>query len=239
MGPPPTRLPPHRNPHAYWPLALPFLVFLAAPLLALVLLVAAGALDVAFASMGLTPVEALGVLAASLLGASLNLPLLRLRGRPVHDVEVVRVFGVRYLVPTVVVPETVVGLNVGGAVVPTGLSAYLWWRTGLGLDGLIGVGVTGLVVHLLARPVRGLGIAVPALGPAALAAAVALVLHPAGLGALAYVSGTLGTLVGADLTNLHRTRDLGAPVVSIGGAGTFDGIFTTGLLAVLLAALVR
>ena len=30
---------------------------------------------------------------------------------------------------------------------------------------------------------------------------------------------------------------LGAPVASIGGAGTFDGIFLTGILAVLLAGL--
>jgi uncharacterized membrane protein len=54
--------------------------------------------------------------------------------------------------------------------------------------------------------------------------------------ALAYVAGTLGTLLGADLLNLYRVRQLEAPVVSIGGAGTFDGIFVTGIVAVLLAA---
>jgi uncharacterized membrane protein len=55
---------------------------------------------------------------------------------------------------------------------------------------------------------------------------------------LAYVGGTLGTLVGADLANLGKTRKLGAPVASIGGAGTFDSIFIAGITAVLLAALV-
>jgi uncharacterized membrane protein len=55
---------------------------------------------------------------------------------------------------------------------------------------------------------------------------------------LAYVSGSLGTLIGADLMNLGELRTLGAPVASIGGAGTFDGIFVTGLTAVLLASLV-
>ena len=39
------------------------------------------------------------------------------------------------------------------------------------------------------------------------------------------------------LTNLDKVRGLGAPVASIGGAGTFDGIFLTGILAVLLASL--
>ncbi len=61
---------------------------------------------------------------------------------------------------------------------------------------------------------------------------------------LAYVAGTFGTLVGADLLNMPRVRRLQAAgcrlqaaVVSIGGAGTFDGVFLTGLVAVLLASL--
>ena len=45
----------------------------------------------------------------------------------------------------------------------------------------------------------------------------------------------MGTLIGADLTNLHRISGLGAQVASIGGAGTFDGIFLSGILAVILA----
>jgi uncharacterized membrane protein len=32
-------------------------------------------------------------------------------------------------------------------------------------------------------------------------------------------------------------QTLGAPVASIGGAGTFDGVFLTGIVAVLLSAL--
>jgi len=51
---------------------------------------------------------------------------------------------------------------------------------------------------------------------------------------IAYVSGVLGTLIGADLTNLNRIADLGAPVASM-GAGTFDGVFLIGIVAVLLA----
>jgi len=55
--------------------------------------------------------------------------------------------------------------------------------------------------------------------------------------ALAYVCGTLGTLIGADILNLSRIRNLGAPVASVGGAGTFDGVFLAGILAVVLATL--
>ena len=51
---------------------------------------------------------------------------------------------------------------------------------------------------------------------------------------VAYVAGSMGTLIGADLLNLHRFAEIGAPVVSIGGAGTFDGVFLTGIIAGLL-----
>jgi uncharacterized membrane protein len=68
-------------------------------------------------------------------------------------------------------------------------------------------------------------------------AVVAMVLSRENAAALAYIAGSMGTLIGADLTNLDKVRGLGAPVASIGGAGTFDGIFLTGILAVLLASL--
>ena len=55
----------------------------------------------------------------------------------------------------------------------------------------------------------------------------------------AYISGSLGTLIGADLLNLDKLQGLGAPVASIGGAGTFDGVFLTGIAAVLIASIPR
>lgn len=53
--------------------------------------------------------------------------------------------------------------------------------------------------------------------------------------AIAYISGVLGTLIGADLTNLGAIKKIGAPVASIGGTGTFDGVFLSGIIAVLLS----
>src|SRR5260221_475610 len=91
---------------------------------------------------------------------------------------------------------------------------------------------------LLGVPVPGVGIAIPVFYPPAIAAIVALSLSRRYAAPLAYACGSLGTLIGADLMNLGRMRGLGAPVMSIGGAGTFDGIFVVGLMAVLLAAIV-
>ena len=87
------------------------------------------------------------------------------------------------------------------------------------------------------HPVPGVGIAVPVFFPAIVTAVVALLLSRRDAAPLAYIGGSMGTLIGADLTNLDKVRGLGAPVASIGGAGTFDGIFLTGILAVLLAGL--
>ena len=109
-------------------------------------------------------------------------------------------------------------------------------RDHLGWLVLAAVAITGALVHLVARPVPGLGIAVPALLPG-VRRRHGRVLHPAAIAGRAYVAGTLGTLAGADLADLRKVRHLGAPVASIGGAGTFDGVFLAGILAVLLAGL--
>jgi uncharacterized membrane protein len=94
-------------------------------------------------------------------------------------------------------------------------------------------------VHLMAKKVRGQGIVTPAFLPPLVAAMIALLLHPgAGVAIIAYVSGSMGALIGADLSNLNGITQLGAPVVSIGGAGTFDGVFLTGIIAVIIVSLI-
>jgi len=67
------------------------------------------------------------------------------------------------------------------------------------------------------------------------AALTAIVLDPQNSPPMAYICGTLGVLLGADLLHLKDIRKLGVPLASIGGAGTFDGIFLTGIVAVLLS----
>ena len=132
---------------------------------------------------------------------------------------------------------TVVAVNVGGAVIPTLMSIYLLIKRELWVKGLVATAIVALVIHWMADPVPGLGIAVPVFLPALVTAVVALVLSRRDAAPLAYIAGSMGTLIGADLTNLDKVRGLGAPVASIGGAGTFDGIFLTGILAVLLAGI--
>jgi uncharacterized membrane protein len=142
------------------------------------------------------------------------------------------------VIPVVVEwPGTIIAVNVGGAVIPGLLSLYLLARNRLWGLGLIAIVAVTVVCHILAEPVPGLGIALPVFVPPASAAIVALLLSRRYAAPLAYIGGSLGTLIGADLLNLGKVQGLGAPVASIGGAGTFDGIFLTGILAVLLASI--
>jgi uncharacterized membrane protein len=210
-----------------------------AALLVGLLLLQIGLLGRAYSALGLNPVVATLVLLASLLGSSINLPLLRLPEERVVSQEVVEVFGVPFLAPVEVDWRgTILAINVGGAVIPILLSFYLLMRYRLWGSGALAAAIVAFVVHWLATPVPGVGISVPTLAPPLLAAGVALLLSRRFAAPLAYIGGSLGVLIGADLLNLGSLRSLGASVASIGGAGTFDGIFLTGVIAVLLASLV-
>jgi len=144
----------------------------------------------------------------------------------------------RYVVPVVTAfPGTVLAINVGGAVIPTLMSTYLVLRYQLWLKAAIAIAVIGIVIHVMATPVHGVGIAVPVFGPVVITAILAFLLSREYAAPLAYIGGSMGTLIGADLLNLDKINGLGAPIASIGGAGTFDGIFLTGILAVLLAGI--
>ncbi len=101
----------------------------------------------------------------------------------------------------------------------------------------LGVAVITAVIHFMVYPVPGVGIGVPVFIPPVVTAIVVLLLSRDYAASLAYIAGSLGTLIGADILNLGKIQGLGAPVASIGGAGTFDGIFVTGIVSVLLASL--
>jgi uncharacterized membrane protein len=223
----------------YFPLGVGLAGLFVALLLGLVLLIEIGLLGRAYSALGLNPRVATLVLFGSLLGSYINLPLVRLPDERVVSREVVEVFGVPFLAPVEVDwPGTILAINVGGAVIPILLSLYLIMRYNLWAFGALATAIVAFVVNRMATPVPGVGISVPTIAPPLLAAGVALLLSRRLAAPIAYVGGSLGVLIGADLLNLGQLRSLGAPVASIGGAGTFDGIFLTGVIAVLLASLV-
>jgi uncharacterized membrane protein len=222
----------------YLPLTPEFFSILVGLFVVLLVLIQLGALRYAYMRLGMSSGAALLLLAAPLAGSYFNIPVAQLGGERLVSGEVVDYFGMRYVVPVVQDwPGTLIAVNVGGAVIPVLVSLYLLVRQALWIRGLLATAVVALVIHWFAEPIRGVGIAVPIFLPALITAALAVVLARERAAPLAYVAGSLGTLIGADLTNLDRVSDLGAPVASIGGAGTFDGIFVTAIVAVLLASI--
>jgi uncharacterized membrane protein len=200
----------------------------------------------AFMILGLSPRVALLALFASLIGSYVNIPLHSVESGPIATQTVVNNFGVLYTVPLQYASSaTTVAINVGGALVPLLIAGYaLYRRPDALLPSILGTAIVAFVAHEFAYEVKGMGIALPLFIPPLAAASVALLLSNAlrvrqSLHIIAYVSGVLGTLIGADLTNLDKIAYLGTPVASIGGAGTFDGVFLTGIVAVLLAGLGR
>jgi uncharacterized membrane protein len=197
--------------------------------------------EVAFNRIGFSSSQFILIMVGTFIGSTINIPVRRVKSvEPLVETHVARAFGMSFRIPSVRYKEvsTLVAVNVGGAIVPILVSAYILWKhVGAIPYALAGIAITAFLVHLMARKVRGVGIVTPALLPPIAAALVSYILAPGFPAVVAYVSGSIGALVGADLTNLRGITKLGAPMASIGGAGTFDGVFLTGIVAVLLIPL--
>ena len=222
----------------YFPFELFFFFLLLGALILLIVLIELDILEYAYERIGISQRYIFSLLLLTLLGSSINIPIAQLPEQEVVSGTTVTVFGIPYIIPMVVDwPGTVIAVNLGGAVIPTLLSLYLLVKHRLYARGLMGIAIVAAVSYIKATPIRGLGIAVPFFILPLIAAGVALLLSRKLAPPLAYVSGSLGILIGADLLNLNKIQGLGVPIASIGGAGTFDGIFLTGIVAVLLTSL--
>ncbi|HZT05842.1 MAG TPA: DUF1614 domain-containing protein [Chloroflexota bacterium] len=204
-------------------------------------------ITISFAKLGLSPSGALLVYLGSLLGGWFNIPVWR---RPVARnvgtsvwpwaMASRRAWGGApipyrlFFYQPPVVQEQVIAINLGGAVIPLIMCAYLLPRVPLGSALLATAGVAALC-YALARPAWPVGIVVPAFVPPVAAAVLAMIAAPSVAPPVAYISGTLGTLIGADLLHLRDLERFDVRLLSIGGAGVHDGIFYAGLIAALLS----
>ena len=194
------------------------------------------------AKLHLNPEAALLLVFAIVFGALINIPLKRIARDDEVVVRPFAVFGLPHHFPQFRrrYRETVIAVNVGGCLVPVGLALYeLIHLAAQGLLLLMAAAVASVVstavCYYLARPVPGVGIAMPGLIPPFVAAAAALILAPGAAAPVAFIAGVAGPLVGADLLHLKDIVKLGAGMASIGGAGTFDGIVLSGIVAAYLA----
>lgn len=216
------------------PVRLGLFVFGLAFLFAVVQL---GVVSIAFDKLGLTQHQAMALLLLSLVGSLVNIPLVRLQSDAEPGTPVLQTpFGLLRPATAPFTGTTTIAINVGGCVVPVLFSAYLFYLSPLPLVPLLAATTfVALVARFTSTPISGIGIGMPVLVAPLAAAMVGLLLGGSSSAPLAYIAGTLGVLVGADIARVRDILRLAVPVASIGGAGTFDGIYITGIIAVLLA----
>ena len=211
-----------------------YLVFLS---LFLVIFVQLGIFGIVLEKVGLSPDSAMLLLGSTLFGSMINLPLFTITSTAKKLTENVRP-PPRLLFSHVqfFTGKIVVAINVGGALIPVFFSLYLIFFHQLNpLQFIPAIIVVSFISYIFSRPVKGLGIGMPIFIAPVTAALVALIISPDQSAPLAYICGTIGVLIGADLFRLKDIKQMAIPVAAIGGAGTFDGIFFTGIVAVLLA----
>ena len=203
----------------------------------LLVFVQVGILTIAFEKLGLSAHSAFLLLFSSLLGSAINLPLFRIDAEPATIENVPR--QLRGLLQRAMMEfhgKTLIAVNVGGGLIPVVFSLYLLNHHPLAVGQvMVATALVATVCYFASRPIPGLGIGMPVFVAPIAAALIAIVINQTESAPLAYISGTLGVLIGADVLRLGNIRTMGVPIASIGGAGTFDGIFLTGIVAVLLA----
>ena len=193
--------------------------------------------EIAFTKLGLTPEATILIVLGTLIGSGINLPLFKLKTRQTgHLVMVPGQKPVWELFQPAREGYTVIAINVGGCLIPVGLCLYfIFLQLVEPLHWLLALAVITALSYKLSRPIPGIGIGMPILIAPLASVFLALMLDPEHAAHLAYISGVLGVLIGADILRIRNVAGLGVPVASIGGAGTFDGIFMTGVIAALLA----
>lgn len=206
-----------------------FLLFLLLIPLLLILMPA-----VAFAKMGLSPFAGLIFYLLCLFGSTINIPIYR-EALPHREVnELVSFFQQFFRIRFPMVRERIIAINLGGAILPMLLSIYLLTFADIKAT-ILATTITTVASYFLSRPVRGVGIVMPAFIPPIVAALAALIFAREHAAPVAYISGVLGTLIGTDVLRLPKIKELNAPFLSIGGAGVFDGIFLVGIISALLS----
>jgi Predicted membrane protein len=203
--------------------------------------VLANALLAALGKLGLGPTSSLLAALGIFLGSTINVPVTRIERQAPVEYLPNRLLGLHRLLSRPVQRRTytVIAVNVGGCLVPTALAGYQAARLAVQAPSVLPAAGAALAINValcyyVARPVQDVGITMPPLVPAGAAALCGLLFAPEWAPPIAFMAGVLGPLIGADFLHLDDIAEIGTGMASLGGAGTFDGIVLSGLVATLL-----
>ena len=190
----------------------------------------------------LSPQAAVMIALAIILGGLINIPVGRIRHGEATVIDPLAIFGLSGFLPQMqrLTRDTLIAVNVGGAIIPAALAIYELYLLAAPGKQMLGTALLATLPNIVlcyatARVVPGIGITMPALLPPGIAAISALLLAPQEAAPVAFIAGVAGPLIGADLLHLKDVRSSPVGIASIGGAGTFDGIVLSGIIAVYLA----
>ncbi len=231
----------------------PALLFLAA-LFFLFVFLPVSIVAEAFSKLGLTPVQGVLMLIAILVGRFVNVPVFTSERLVVVPKSRSVSFGLDDLgrsvwseqEPTNELKKQVLAVNVGGCVMPLLLSVTFLVSLHLGnrAEGVYSWIAFAMIMvagasYAVSKADPFVGLRVPVIMPVVMTFVSVYFFVPQEFRPVAaYVAGTLGTLVGGNVVPLLTPKirnHIGIPLVSIGGAGTFWGVFLAGILSVLLA----
>ena len=186
----------------------------------------------------LLPLVALALVFLFYKAMSFSFPRMGIPRRLVIPVFVAILVGGLFNIPIWRSGSTTVAVNVGGAIIPLLISFYLLRKAPM-LKTALAVAVVATVSRLLAEvDAKGrIGLQFGYLILPLVAVSVALILVQRNAPQVAFISGSVGGIIGVDLVHLSEAVRTGATYLSIGGRGVFDGIFTTGIVAAMLAGL--
>lgn len=223
-------------PHGCMPLLLALILAIFLPIFL------ADVMLTAMRRLGMSPEASLLAAMGIFMGGLINIPVKQIpRQQPIESLPL-PMFGINRFFPvrTGERQHTVLAVNFGGCIVPSIIVLYQLGRLLSYGPGALGAAAAAIAINViicyrLARPIANVGIAMPPLVPALAAAACALLFSRELAPSIAFCAGVMGPLIGADLLHLKDIEKINTGIASIGGAGTFDGIVISGLLATLLA----
>jgi len=226
------------------PLSVLLLLVLFALVIILIPLLILGIIGSAFTRLGFSWIIALAMVILMMSGSLVNIPVYRIQR------DIIRVpenkasfFGGCDQGVSARVWETIISINLGGAVIPLCVSMFMIYRAipvsgnSIVLTVCAGISVVAVITFVSTSLVTG-GIRVPLLLPG-LAALLAGLFLGGGTGltaaVTAFVSGTTGVLLGGNIAQLHRIQETEIHEFSLGGSGTFGSVFICCMLPALIA----
>jgi uncharacterized membrane protein len=227
------------------PLSIFAIVLFIALLILIVPLLILGVIGAAFTRLGFSWISALAIVFLMFFGSFVNIPVYKIRRDMIRIAPPdSSIFGEYIQSPPSPVWDTTIAINLGGAIIPIAVSLYMLYQailitgTSLLFSVCVGTILVAAITYVSTRNILGSGIQVSLLIPG-LTALLAGLLLAGGTGiaaaVTAFVSGIAGTLVGGNIAQLFRIKDLDVPLVSIGGAGTFGAVFICCILPALIA----